>query len=68
MAASSRTRERTSEAAGAASGEPREAPYGAWESPLTAALVSSGSKRLGGMAIAAGDRLLWLEGRPAEGG
>lgn len=68
MASSTGTREQASEAAVAAAEEPQEAPYGAWESPLTAALVSSGTKRLGGMALAAGDRLLWLEGRPAEGG
>ena len=44
------------------------APYGAWKSPLIAALVSSASKRLGGAAIGSDGRLIWLEGRPSEAG
>lgn len=44
------------------------APYGAWKSPLTAALVSSSAKHLGGAAVGSDGRLIWLEARPSEAG
>ncbi len=42
-------------------------PYGSWPSPLSAQQVASAGVRLGGLVLS-GDRLLWTEGRPAEGG
>ncbi len=47
--------------------QPQVAPYGAWKSPITSALITSASVRLGGGALA-GERVLWSEGRPLEGG
>ncbi len=47
--------------------EPRTAPYGTWASPLTAATVTAGGLRLGGVALD-GDAVYWVEGRPSEGG
>lgn len=43
-------------------------PYGSWKSPLTADVVSGSSKRLGGTAVDAHGRLIWLESRPTESG
>ena len=43
------------------------APFGTWESPLTAVAVAAGSLRLEVVAVH-GDEVYWLEGRPAEGG
>ncbi|WP_264322262.1 S9 family peptidase [Zarconia navalis] len=43
------------------------APYGAWKSPITSNLIVSETIGLGGVAVD-GDRVYWLEGRPAEGG
>jgi dipeptidyl aminopeptidase/acylaminoacyl peptidase len=45
----------------------REAPYGAWKSPLTAELIASQSLTLGEVAVD-GDDVYWLEVRPSEGG
>jgi dipeptidyl aminopeptidase/acylaminoacyl peptidase len=47
--------------------EPTVAPYGTWASPLTAALISTGTTPLGGVLVS-GSRVLWIEGRPTEGG
>ncbi|XP_052200679.1 uncharacterized protein LOC127807097 [Diospyros lotus] len=44
------------------------APYGSWESPITADVVSGASKRLGGTATDERGRLFWLESRPLESG
>lgn len=46
---------------------PATAPYGAWESPLTAQLLTQAGVALGG-ATKVGDDLYWTEGRPTEGG
>ncbi|MBS1880937.1 MAG: S9 family peptidase [Actinobacteria bacterium] len=46
----------------------RVAPYGSWESPLSATLVASGGGRLSGAVLAEDDALWWAEGRPQEGG
>lgn len=45
-----------------------EAPFGSWKSPLSADLVASSGKRLGGMAVDGLGSLIWLEGRPTEAG
>ena len=45
----------------------REAPFGSWESPLTAERIVAASVGLGGPAFAAGD-LWWSELRPDEAG
>lgn len=45
----------------------REAPFGSWESPLTAGVIIAASVGLGGPAFAGGD-LWWSELRPDEGG
>ena len=43
------------------------APYGTWESPITAAVAASSSRSI--LAVEAnGDDLYWLESRPLEGG
>ena len=47
--------------------ERKMAPYGAWESPITSSLIVSETIGLGGVAMD-GERVYWLEGRPAEGG
>jgi len=41
--------------------------YGAWASPITAASLAEGLIGLADLRVA-GDRLYWLENRPAEGG
>jgi hypothetical protein len=43
------------------------APYGEWESPITAAALSAASVRLSGLALDGAD-VYWVEGRPAEKG
>ena len=43
------------------------APYGTWPSPITAMRVAAGVRPLSAPRIV-GDRLLWLEGLPEEGG
>jgi len=45
----------------------KEAPYGTWESPITADLIAGGTRTLGQIAIE-DDRIYWVEGRPDEGG
>jgi dienelactone hydrolase len=42
-------------------------PYGAWPSPLTAAVVTAGSVSLSWPALV-GEEVWWTEGRPAEAG
>ena len=44
------------------------APFGSWKSPITADVISSGEKRLGGITADGHGRLLLLESRPTEGG
>ncbi|VAI84202.1 unnamed protein product [Triticum turgidum subsp. durum] len=48
--------------------EKATAPYGSWESPISAAAVSSAGKTVEGLAVAGDRRLLWVETRPEEGG
>jgi len=43
------------------------APYGSWESPITAENVSAAGVRLSSISVD-GDDVYWLEGRPLEGG
>ncbi len=43
------------------------APYGTWESPLTAARVAAGALRLDQIHLD-GDDVYWVEGRASEGG
>jgi dipeptidyl aminopeptidase/acylaminoacyl peptidase len=43
------------------------APYGAWQSSITAAAVAAGEVPLGGPAFD-GEDVYWLEGKPLEGG
>ena len=43
------------------------APYGTWNSPITAQTVAAQGLRLGFVALD-GDDIYWLEGRPHEGG
>jgi len=43
------------------------APYGSWASPISVELVSSAGVSLDEL-VADGDAVLWLEGRPLEGG
>ncbi|GAQ78911.1 Prolyl Oligopeptidase [Klebsormidium nitens] len=51
-----------------AAGTKQEAPFGAWKSPLTTELVTSGSLRLGQAQISDDGKLVWKEGRPSEAG
>jgi dipeptidyl aminopeptidase/acylaminoacyl peptidase len=44
------------------------APYGSWSSPIDAAAVARGGRRLGSPAIADDGAVWWSEGRPSEGG
>jgi dipeptidyl aminopeptidase/acylaminoacyl peptidase len=46
---------------------PAVAPYGSWRSPVGADLVAAGGVALGEVRVAGG-AVLWLEGRPLEGG
>ena len=43
------------------------APYGSWQSPITADLIAGGAVGLGQIALD-GDDVYWVEMRPAEGG
>jgi dipeptidyl aminopeptidase/acylaminoacyl peptidase len=45
----------------------KTAPYGEWESPISAAALSAASVRFGGVALDGPD-IYWVEGRPAEKG
>ena len=45
-----------------------DVPYGAWESPITSKAITAGSVGIGGLNVDAAGNLLWLEGRPQEGG
>ncbi|MEZ5906576.1 MAG: hypothetical protein R3C69_16275 [Geminicoccaceae bacterium] len=45
----------------------QERPFGGWPSPLSAAKATGAQNRLGQIVLD-GERVLWLEGRPAEGG
>jgi dipeptidyl aminopeptidase/acylaminoacyl peptidase len=46
---------------------PAIAPYGSWESPITAELIAASAVTLADTAVD-GDDVYWLEGRPAEAG
>ena len=43
------------------------APYGSWDSPLSARLLTEAGVGLGGASMV-GDRLYWVESRPTEAG
>ncbi|MDQ3260531.1 MAG: S9 family peptidase [Pseudomonadota bacterium] len=43
------------------------APYGAWRSPITSDLIAGGAVRFSSCKVA-GDKIFWLESRPAQGG
>jgi len=43
------------------------APYGSWESPITAELITKGGLRLAEVRVDGND-IYWLEGRPEEAG
>ncbi|MCA9963853.1 MAG: S9 family peptidase [Anaerolineales bacterium] len=43
------------------------APYGSWDSPITADLLVGGTISLGQLVVD-GDAVYWTEGRPTEGG
>ncbi|MBI3961339.1 MAG: PD40 domain-containing protein, partial [Deinococcus sp.] len=45
----------------------KTAPYGSWQSPITASLVAAGGVGLGQVEIW-GEDVYWMEGRPLEGG
>ena len=45
----------------------RVGPYGSWRSPISAESVAVAGVRLGQVEVD-GESVLWLEGRPAEGG
>jgi dipeptidyl aminopeptidase/acylaminoacyl peptidase len=47
---------------------PTVAPYGSWRSPIDAATVARGGRRLGAPRIAGDGAVWWTEGRPEEGG
>ena len=47
---------------------PEIAPYGSWRSPIGAAVVASGGRRLAAPRIAADGAVWWAEGRSTEGG
>jgi dipeptidyl aminopeptidase/acylaminoacyl peptidase len=46
---------------------PRIAPYGTWSSAITATRVAAGVRPVGAPRIV-GDRIMWLQGLPQEGG
>ncbi len=50
-----------------AAGEPSEAPYGSWRSPISAEMLVQGAVRFGDVSID-GDTVYWVEGRPQEEG
>ena len=45
-----------------------DVPFGAWESPLISKAITAGSVGIGSLNLDAAGNLLWLEGRPQEGG
>lgn len=47
--------------------KPQIAPYGTWTSPITSDLIVSDTISLRSVLLG-GERILWLEGRPTEGG
>jgi dipeptidyl aminopeptidase/acylaminoacyl peptidase len=47
--------------------EAKTAPFGAWESPVTASQLADSAVRLGDVRVADG-KAYWLESRPAEAG
>ncbi|MEX2616511.1 MAG: S9 family peptidase [Alphaproteobacteria bacterium] len=47
--------------------EPQSAPYGSWESPITAGMIVGSTVGLGQVVCDGGD-IYWTESRPAEGG
>ncbi len=49
------------------SAEPQAAPFGSWQSPISAELLVQGSVRFGDLAVD-GNTLYWIEGRPQEAG
>lgn len=51
-----------------AEGSTQQAPYGSWESPITPRFITTSGVGLGGVKCAPDGTLLWLEGRPQEGG
>jgi hypothetical protein len=53
---------------GAGATEKATAPYGSWDSPITAAAVSAAGKIVEGLAVAGDGRLVSVEKRPEEGG
>jgi dipeptidyl aminopeptidase/acylaminoacyl peptidase len=48
-------------------GQPVEAPFGSWHSPISAAMLVRGAVRFGDVSID-GDTVYWIEGRPQEEG
>ncbi|KAF7051592.1 hypothetical protein CFC21_059816 [Triticum aestivum] len=48
--------------------EKAAAPYGSWESPISADAVFAAEKEVHGLAVAGDGRVLWVETRPEEGG
>lgn len=44
------------------------AAYGTWRSPISAARIAAGSVSLSGPRFGPGEDVIWLEGRPTEGG
>jgi dipeptidyl aminopeptidase/acylaminoacyl peptidase len=44
------------------------APYGSWRSPISAAAVAAGGRRLASPRLAGDGAVWWAEGRAAEGG
>ncbi|KAG2492500.1 hypothetical protein HYH03_009165 [Edaphochlamys debaryana] len=49
--------------------QPREAPLGTWESPITSAFITEKAVKLMGPTLRPSDgALFWIEGRPDEGG
>ncbi len=46
---------------------PKVAPYGTWSSPITATRVAAGVRPVAAPRIV-GDRIVWLQGLPEEGG
>ena len=47
--------------------QPQVAPYGAWESPISADLISTEGRRII-EAVADGEDIYWIEMRPTESG
>jgi dipeptidyl aminopeptidase/acylaminoacyl peptidase len=46
----------------------RTAPYGTWESPITAELTTRAGLRFADSIVVDGDDVYWVESRPQEGG